>query len=61
MDKLEKRASEYAEHTLDTWKKEKAIGIKRLIAEAYEQGWVDRDTRDMKPEAEEAFLTENRI
>lgn len=28
----------------------------KMIAEAYEQGWVDRDTRDMKPETQDEIF-----
>lgn len=49
MDKLQTQSREYADARLKDnppiWKE----AMRRLITEAYEQGWVDRDTRDMKP------------
>lgn len=58
MTDLEHQAREYAKNTMNhyppcgNWK----IPIKELIADAYIQGWVDRDTRDMKFEDEEEFF-----
>lgn len=54
---LEKQSEEYADARLQPYDtmllKAEA---KALIAEAYEQGWFDRDTRDMKPETEDEFF-----
>lgn len=30
-----------------------------LVRNAYEQGWVDCDTKDMKPESESEFFNDN--
>lgn len=64
MTLIEQQANEYAEERLKSYPSVFGMlkcDISKVIAEAYEQGWVDRDTRDMKPETEEEFLTENRI
>ena len=59
MDKdLQIRATDYAKCQLA---KQEEISIWRsdvfyLIREAYKQGWVDRDAKDIKPETEEEFF-----
>ncbi|MCM1490797.1 MAG: hypothetical protein NC095_08225 [Muribaculum sp.] len=57
MDDLQTQARKYAEHLMGVvaycLDKE---AITDLLADAYEQGWVDRDTRDMKPETQDEFL-----
>lgn len=32
--------------------------VLNLVRDAYEQGWVDCDTKDMKPESESEFFNE---
>lgn len=47
---LDQLAREYAEETVKYYPNPmifKAI-VRTLIEEAYEQGWVDRDTRDLE-------------
>lgn len=58
MSNLQEQAFSYAEDRLKhypditIWK----VDVRNLIADAYEQGWVDRDTKDMKPESESEFF-----
>lgn len=33
--------------------------VLNLVRDAYEQGWVDCDTKDMKPESESEFFDKN--
>jgi len=60
MTDLQKQAEEYAKDALKRynnitiWK----VDVFRLIAEAYEQGWVDCDTKDDKPETLAELLNE---
>ncbi|MCM1225135.1 MAG: hypothetical protein NC548_62860, partial [Lachnospiraceae bacterium] len=60
---LEQQAADYAEHLLADYPSvfgmmKKDIG--KFIAKAYAQGWVDRDTRDLKPETKEEFFGEEK-
>ena len=54
---LEEKARDYADVRLKPYNATLLKAeAKALVSEAYEQGWVDRDTRDMKFETEEEFF-----
>lgn len=54
---LEQQAREYVDARLEPYNSMLLKAeAKALIGEAYEQGWVDRDTRGMKPETEEELF-----
>ena len=62
MTDLERQASEYANDRMAHYPDVRILrfDVRALVEEAYEQGWVDRDTRDMKPETSEEFFGEDK-
>lgn len=57
MTDLQTQAREYADARLKPYDSMLLkVEAKVLIEEAYEQGWVDRDTHDMKPETQDEFF-----